>query len=82
MRTLFEESGLPPQSLIDRTPFDKTGHRGKEIDLWLKVHPEVESFVILDDEDDLEPYLNRHVRTCWGDGLNEEMADRAISMLT
>lgn len=37
-------------SIIDKTIFLKSGSRQDEIKEWLSRHPEVESFIILDDE--------------------------------
>ena len=52
------------------TPVDARGHRGKEIDEWLKAHAdEVESFVILDDDSDVAPWNSRLVKTSWANGL-------------
>ena len=82
MRLLFEECGLPPDKLIDRTSFSKDDHRGTEIKEWMEKHPEVTSFVILDDDDDMEPFKNRLVQTDMRFGLSELDANKAISLLT
>ena len=61
-----------------------TSDRGAEIAVWLHEHPEVESFVILDDDwADIEPYyIEEHVQTNFYDwGLTEELADKAIKIL-
>ena len=61
--------------------------RGEEIDSWLKNSKyaiNVESFVILDDDSDMEPHMNRLVQTSYykdPGGLCEEHTDRAIEML-
>jgi hypothetical protein len=81
MRELFTDCGLPADRLIDKTPFLLGDHRGREIDKWLKLHPEVKSFVIVDDDSDLDPLSDRHVLTSRGDGLSEGDADKAIEML-
>ena len=55
--------------------------RGDEIADWLKRHPLVRDFVILDDDGDmgaLEPFL---VRTDWQTGLTKERADEAARRL-
>ena len=56
--------------------------RGHEIDFWLKRHPEVERFVILDDGSDMEMHKNRLVQTDFEEGLLDEHVDLAIHMLT
>lgn len=57
--------------------------RGDEIQLWLDEHPEVTNYVILDDDSDmLKSQLNNFVHTNgYSEGLTEEKADEAISIL-
>ena len=82
MQELLTEIGLLDDCLIDKTPFVLSDHRGREIDLWLQKNPSVESFVILDDDDDVDPHKSRLVQTDGEKGMNEEDADKAISLLT
>lgn len=56
--------------------------RGFEIQDWLHANPEVEAFVILDDEGDMEHLLPFLVRTSMVSGLQDEHVDRAIEILT
>ena len=61
-----------------------TTDRGAEIAEWLSRHPDVESFVILDDDvADIDQYYKKnHVWTDFYNwGLTEEKADDAISIL-
>lgn len=57
--------------------------RGDEIQEWLDMHEhlKIESFVILDDDQDMKHLSDRLVITSWGDGLSKEDADRAIEIL-
>jgi len=55
--------------------------RGTEIQAWLDEHPDVESFVILDDDSDMGHLMHRLVHTTFHEGLTAERADKAISML-
>ena len=56
--------------------------RGDEIKAWLDaVSPPVTSFVILDDDDDMEPHMDHLVQTSFDDGLQDEHVERAIKML-
>ena len=55
--------------------------RGQEIEAWLHGASEVEAFVILDDDGDMAPFLDRLVKTKFDDGLTEADADRAIALL-
>jgi hypothetical protein len=82
MGELFTECGLPAEALIGKTPTDFKGHRGTEIDTWLKNHPSVDKFVIIDDDDDMEPHMDRLVQTHPDLGMNEKDADKAILLLT
>lgn len=61
-----------------------TSDRGAEIAYWLKQHPEVESFVILDDDvADIDQYYEKqHVWTDFYDwALTFEKAEQAIKIL-
>jgi HAD domain in Swiss Army Knife RNA repair proteins len=55
--------------------------RGNEIDFWLKRHPAVDRFVILDDGSDMMMHKNRLVQTDCEDGLCDEHVDLAIRVL-
>lgn len=55
--------------------------RGREIELWLERNP-TQSFVILDDDADIEPFMEHLVQTAIQDGLTEANADQAISILS
>lgn len=83
LREAFQTGGL---DFCDYTPVDATGaHRGMEIKAWLSLHPEVDRYIILDDElFDFEEcgLLPRLVKTVfWDGGLTEELTQEAISML-
>lgn len=94
LREYFHEAGIGGE-LIDVTP-DLKGYdpptqieitRGEEINSWLRQReqdgnpvPE-HSFVILDDCNDMEPYLERLVQTDFATGLTDEDVDRAIELL-
>jgi hypothetical protein len=67
------------------------GHyRGDEIRRWLDLQGDalarrgrpVESFVVLDDGDDMTSVKHRLVQTDWAIGLTPELADRAIDLLS
>jgi hypothetical protein len=56
--------------------------RGSEVQQWLDtVRTPVESFVILDDDEDMAHLRHRLVRTSSADGLTQDDADRAIAIL-
>lgn len=56
--------------IVDQTPVLDT-KRGVEIDEWLKLHPEVKEYVILDDDDDMMSHQKSNfVRTNPEEGLS------------
>lgn len=68
-------------SFFDFTPEITWGDRGKEIQAWLDLHPDVTDFVIIDDRNDMQPNMNHLVQTVLKDGLTEELAAKAIKIL-
>lgn len=63
-------------------PECSVAHRGFEIQEWLDNCPEqVESFVILDDDSDLEPNLDHWVHTDLYRGLTRRNVEKAIRIL-
>jgi len=66
-----------------RGQLEVSAERGDEIDCWLRsAHPwPVESFVILDDEDDMGALKSHLVQTNFTGGLTMQHADRAIEIL-
>ena len=56
--------------------------RGSDIKSWLTRHPEVENYVILDDEDDmLDEQLYHFVSTDWVFGIQDREVTLAIEVL-
>ena len=72
------------KKLVDETELIR-GKRGKEIKLYLQKHPNIDNFVILDDEifKDYDNYLLKHlVKTSFYiDGLTEEHIEQAKIIL-
>lgn len=59
-RDIAEKLKLP---IIDRTPCFMYGggtNRGHEVEAWLKTHPEVKNYVIVDDVDSFFPIQKKH----------------------
>jgi len=54
--------------------------RGQEIALWLNQVP-VDSFVILDDNDDMNPVMDHLVKTTFDTGLQKEHIEQAKKIL-
>lgn len=77
----LDADGLQGHRLIDSTPclFNET--RGKEIETWLENHPEIKRFIILDDDDDIEPFIDNLIQTHPVHGLSMEDAEEAVETL-
>ena len=70
--------------IVGETPTDSKGQRGREIAEWLKVHEEVESYCVVDDEVvDILPYIDssKVVKTDMTVGLTKSDADGIIKKL-
>jgi len=83
---LAEIVGATPEGHKEPGFMEMYGHptrlpRGYEIDYWLKAHPEVERFVILDDDSDMAMHRHRLVQTDFHEGLLDDHADLAIRVL-
>lgn len=96
MREMWDKRGLPGE-VIGITPnfmrkYGTTLCRGKEIASYLEENKEITSYVILDDDTDMEDYqMDRFVRTSGnidhedcvdiGYGLTGRCVDKAIEIL-
>lgn len=67
--------------VIDITPHSAHGVRGREIQEWLNRNPEVKSFAILDDANDMEHLLPFLVRTNYDSGLLDSHVEDLIKIL-
>lgn len=81
LQEIFAIVGIP--HYIDIIPYCESRHRGTEIQMWLDKHPEVENYVILDDDNDMsDSQLEHLVQTDWMKrGLNDENVKQAIKIL-
>lgn len=77
---LWAECG-PEIECVGATPYLLGEERGQEIQDWLAVHPEVDSFVILDDRTDMSDLGNYLVHTNDAVGLTDENVETAIKIL-
>ena len=55
--------------VVGRTPTTPSNHRGTEIKMYLDTHPEIDNFIILDDDADMEPFMDRLVKTGVYEGI-------------
>ncbi len=67
--------------LYDHTPKLSDRQRGHEIAAWLAENPEVEKFVILDDDSDMAHLKEHLVQTSWIAGLQTVHVEKAIKLL-
>lgn len=72
--------GLTPDFRDQASELEKR-RRGAEIQAWLDTHPDVTSFVILDDDRDMGPLLPKLVHTSFETGLTQEHVDHALELL-
>jgi hypothetical protein len=78
LKKLLETLGVPAGKVVDKTPHSTSAEknglwisstRGEEIKVWLTAHPEVQHFVILDDDRDMAPFMRHLVLTDRQKGL-------------
>jgi hypothetical protein len=85
LRKILHPSKIIGDAIIDVTPrlgrLAEGIQRGDEIQKWLDGHPEVESFVIVDDDDDMAHLLPRLVQTDSWHGFTFRDMDKAHDML-
>lgn len=67
--------------IVGITPCKMDATRGQEIEMWIKENNFTGKFVILDDENDMEPFMDHLIQTETSEGLGFRHADRAIEML-
>lgn len=81
LNSLFKYLGLP--KIYGITPVFNNRVRGDEIKQWLSEHPNVDKYVILDDDTDMLPeQISFFVKTNpYEDGLNEGCKEKAIEIL-
>lgn len=70
-------------NIMSSTPFTEHGYRGAEIYQWINEWngEQIETFVILDDRDDMKPYIDRLVQISFDLGLQEKHVKKAIQLL-
>lgn len=69
-----------PEMLTVYGPLERM-YRGYEIDFWLRQHPEVSRFVILDDGSDMVMHTKRLVQTDCEEGLLDDHVELAIRVM-
>jgi len=83
IQIMLEKAGFDfPERIIGATIeiIGRNKKRGQEIAMWLE-QVSVDSFVIFDDDDDMEPVQDRLIQTTFEKGLLKEHIDKAREML-
>ena len=84
VRKILQENGIDHTKVIDLTEesggFDP-GNRDQQIKNWLKNHPEIKDFAILDDSAILKDFESHYVKTNGYVGLTHQDAERALEIL-
>lgn len=83
-RDILKSNGIDPRRVIDvngdeQSPVD-SNHRGYQVDAWLKRHPEVKKFAIVDDQSDFHQ-KHRLVKTNKYVGLTQANVESLIKLL-
>lgn len=85
VRDMLKENGIDPRRVVDITgneqSKDERDHRGFQVECWLKKHPEVKNFAILDDNSDFVPLKNKLVKTNSYEGLTQRKVEELIDAL-
>lgn len=77
-----KRSGLDPDRIIDVTPKLPGKERGAEIEQWIKQNPiDRQDILILDDDNDMVPYMDRLYRTKSNDGFTFSAVMDLLSLL-
>jgi hypothetical protein len=84
LKQLFYNYGLQSRFIIDKTPYLSGEQRGVEIKQWLDENGEaheVESFVVIDDDDDMDVVRDNFVQTNHDYGLTYVEAHTVLGVL-
>jgi len=92
LRLILETAGFKyPERIIGVTPIAYKDRkklnillgvrRGREIEAWLKEHPKVKNFVILDDDTDMEPFMDRLIKINSDKGLTLRNVKKVLKLL-
>ena len=82
LKRMFYNYGLPSRYIIDKTPRFTGEQRGFEIKHWLdNCDVDVESFVVLDDDSDMDAVRDNFVQTKHDYGLTYVEGFKAVEML-
>lgn len=78
LQEIFDQYNISGSFIVGTTPVLDSDYRGQEIALYLKYHPKITNFVIIDDKANLEPYMDRLVQVDGKNGLTFSDAEKVI----
>lgn len=85
VRETLKYNGVDPRRVIDITGDEKStdnrDHRGYQVECWLKRHPEITHFAIVDDRTDFVPLKHKLVKTSSYEGLTQAKVEKILSVL-
>jgi hypothetical protein len=79
-KNALEKQGIDPEKVVDTTDSTSRDDRGHHIERYVKDHG-LESFVILDDKNDMDKVLDHLVQTNSFVGLTEADTKKALDIL-
>lgn len=85
VKDILRSNGIDPRRIIDITGHeeakDSKDHRGFQVESWLKRHPKVKDFAIVDDNNDFRPLHNKLVQTKPTIGLTQANVEKILELL-
>lgn len=86
VKDILKSNGIDPRRVIDVTGHeespDSRDHRGFQVEEWLKRHPKVNSFAIVDDNSDFKPLHDKLVQTQRTMGLTQINVEKILEILS
>ncbi len=79
LRAILSNAGVRGE-VIGKTGTDYPGNRGKEIQAWIDKNGPVDSFVVLDDSEEMDHLTPKLVRTSTATGMQEKHVQAALKL--
>ena len=80
LQEIFDTNHILSERMIGTTPEAESRYRGDEIRAYLDAHPEVTEFVIIDDDSDMKPFMDRLIKVDCRNGLTWTDAEKVIEL--
>lgn len=85
IKDILKSNGIDHRRVIDVTGHeqstDESDHRGYQVECWLKRHPSVTDYAIVDDQDDFAPLKDSLVQTEKTVGLTQANVEKILRVL-